>query len=347
MNTAKRILLILALLAIPPLPEALAAARPDLVVTRLSPSLSSQEAGGRLLLDFSLENTGTAAAKNFYVRFYYTTGEMPGPGEAPLTDKFVLSLAPGERLDAKAAVRLPAGLASGPGRFVAVADDANAVLELNEANNVATAPFSVGARQASPALAQGSSAYPSQIQGQASPQSQGQVASPPSEQAPANPEERYYGKPGSGAASAPASAPAGQNAGRGAGNGSGKANLVVTSASIADGPFLPGQDMLVDFEIRNTGGQPAEHFFVAFCLLDGKSTASPSTCPDRQMIQSLAPNTSKGDRGSMLLPFTLAPGQHKLGVIVDFDDKVAESNETDNALSVGFTSLPAPKTEDF
>ncbi|WP_022661179.1 CARDB domain-containing protein [Paucidesulfovibrio longus] len=303
-----------------------AAALPDLALTRLAPSLAAQEPGGRLLLDFSLENTGTAPAENFYVRFYFTTGNLPGPGDAPLTDKLVLRLAPGERLDGRVAVRLPQGLPAGPGQFVAVADDADAVRELNETNNALGAAFSVG-RQAATGLAV-------QPQAPAALSAQATAAAP---SAPASPKERYYGTPGQ-TASGQEPAAAGHPGG---------VDLVLTSAVIPPEQYLPGQTVLVDFEIKNQGGEPAGRFFMAFCLLDGTNTARPETCPDRQMIQGLAPGTAKGDRGSVLLPMHLPAGRHTLAVIADFDDQISESDETNNALSATFTSLPPAKTEDF
>lgn len=324
------LLLILTLGLLLPASAALAAARADLSVTRLTSSRPAQEPGGRLLLDFSLENLGNKAAENFYVRFFYTTSDMPGERDTPLTDKLVLRLEPGERLDSKVAIRLPQDIPTGSGYFVAVVDDAGAVTELSEANNTTKIPFTVGA-QASPAY--GTSAY-----GAATPAPAAIPTGPAPDSATPSGSDRYYGTPATpGQQPAPTTAP----------SGSGKANLVLTSGFIPPELYQPGQNMMVNFEVRNTGAEAVGRFFIAFCILDGQNTAKPSECPDRQMIQGLAPGTSHGEAGSMLVPLDIAPGTHKLGIIVDFDDQIAETTEGDNAMTLTFTTVAGKKTEDF
>lgn len=294
-------------------------AHAGLTVTNLSPSRTAQAPGGRLLLNYTLENQTSSTAKNIYVRFYFTpagSSTLTGP---PLTDTLVLCLEPGQPLHSKVALRLPANTPLGPGQFVAIPQKAGAAPLRANARFAATpgtttAPFTVG--DAAPGLAAtpstGTTSLPS------SPTVPASDGSPiPDASAPTN----------SGTDAAPVSPET-------------PVNLLVVDASVEQGTVAPDQAMLVPFSVRNTGGQEVGPLFIAFCIVDDTGRAVPDQCPDRQMIQSIGAGAIHGSQGTVLLPRDIATGPHTLAVIVDFDDMIRETDETDNARLVRFTVSP-------
>ena len=238
------------------------------------------------------------------MRFYLSQDDRFDPADRKLSDAFVLELKPGEIFSSRVALRLPADAPQGPAHLLAVVDEDKAVKELSKADNTASASLFVGG------------------------------GAPGAQPLPA-----YQPAPAPAYQPAPAPAPAPQpSAPAPAPKGSGGADIVLVSASAPQQVLRPGQQFLVNFEVRNQGSEPSGPFHVAFCFLDQGGQASPANCRDMVQVQSLAPGQSKAEVGEVWLPAYLPPGQHALGVIADYNDTIRESDEGNNARSLSVQS---------
>ncbi|MCX6585764.1 MAG: S8 family serine peptidase [Acidobacteria bacterium] len=114
--------------------------------------------------------------------------------------------------------------------------------------------------------------------------------------------------------------------------------MVVTRASVdltvtavtAPATVTLGQSPNITSAIRNQGTADAGAFRLGYYL----STDATITTGDIQLgtcsYTALAAGANSGCAGPLLFPATLAPGRYYLGVIVDDQNQVAESNETNN-----------------
>ena len=107
------------------------------------------------------------------------------------------------------------------------------------------------------------------------------------------------------------------------------ADLIVTGLTSPDTITL-GERPNITSAIRNQGTADAGAFRLGYYL----STDATITTGDIQLgtcsYTALAAGANSGCAGPLLFPATLAPGRYYLGVIVDDQNQVAESNETNN-----------------
>ena len=105
--------------------------------------------------------------------------------------------------------------------------------------------------------------------------------------------------------------------------------MIVTGLTSPDTITL-GERPNITSAIRNQGTADAGAFRLGYYL----STDATITTGDIQLgtcsYTALAAGANSGCAGPLLFPATLAPGRYYLGVIVDDQNQVAESNETNN-----------------
>jgi len=112
-----------------------AAAAPDLVASSLT-APSSGTAGTSISIGDTVTNSGMAAAGAFDVGIYLSTNNVISTSDTLLGSRTVTSLAVGAGSNGLGTITLPGNLASGTYYLGAIADDSDAVIESNEANNV-------------------------------------------------------------------------------------------------------------------------------------------------------------------------------------------------------------------
>ena len=118
---------------------------PDLSVSSVSAPASSMP-GSSFTTTAVVRNGGTAAAPASTVNFYLAAGVSRGSGDVALGSRDVPALAVGGSAALDLTVTIPAATASGTWHILAVVDEANTVVELNESNNArASSAFTVGA----------------------------------------------------------------------------------------------------------------------------------------------------------------------------------------------------------
>jgi len=116
--------------------------RADLTMTALAAPATGRT-GQTLAVQSTVKNAGQAAAPAFRVTFYLSpSGGIPGAGTA-VGSRMVGGLAAGAMSMATTPVTIPLGLAPGAYFLSAVADDTNAVIEVDETNNGLTATSQV------------------------------------------------------------------------------------------------------------------------------------------------------------------------------------------------------------
>jgi len=117
---------------------------PDLSVSGVTAPASAQP-GQPVTLSAVVHNGGTAGTPASSVSFYLGAGTMRATGDMALGSRSVVSLLPGASATVQLTATLPASLAAGAWRVLAVADEDNLIAEINEANNTgASSTLTVG-----------------------------------------------------------------------------------------------------------------------------------------------------------------------------------------------------------
>jgi subtilase family serine protease len=120
-----------------PLP--LTAYRPEIVITALGTPVVVQ-AGRPMVISHTVRNAGPAAAGPFVIRFFLSADDTPDGSDVLVGTRSLGGLGAGVSSPASLSVTVPATIAAGTYRIVAVADAAGQQAELDETNDVALSP---------------------------------------------------------------------------------------------------------------------------------------------------------------------------------------------------------------
>jgi hypothetical protein len=141
---------VLAALAVP---STAAAARPDLVVTRVADPPATAAPGQSVAVSATVRNRGRGRAKPSALRFLLSLDSRRSADDPRLGDGSVRALKRGKRRQGVATVTIPAVAGGSSWRLIACADGAGAVKEKREGNNcrAAATPIAVTAPPPAPA----------------------------------------------------------------------------------------------------------------------------------------------------------------------------------------------------
>ena len=122
-------------------------------------------------------------------------------------------------------------------------------------------------------------------------------------------------------------------------------DLEVTMLSASPTSAAPGGSVTVTYRLRNTGSTAAGGFTLRFYhSSDATITTSDTYLGSQVQVSSLAASAyypaSANGTVNVTLPGTLTPGSGYIGAIVDYDDSVTETDETNNTRSTPITILP-------
>jgi subtilase family serine protease len=120
-------------------PLALTAYRPEILITALGAPAVVQ-AGRPMVISHTVRNAGPAAAGPFVIRFFLSADDTLGAGDVLVGTRSLGGLGAGVSSPAALGVTLPATIAAGTYRIVAVADAAGQQAELDETNDVTLSP---------------------------------------------------------------------------------------------------------------------------------------------------------------------------------------------------------------
>jgi subtilase family serine protease len=118
---------------------AMTAYRPEILVTMLTAPVVVQ-AGRPMAITHTVRNAGPAPAGPFVIRFFLSLDDRPDAGDVLLGTGAIGSLGAGLSSTAATSVTVPANVASGTYRIIAVADAAGQQAELDETNDVTVSP---------------------------------------------------------------------------------------------------------------------------------------------------------------------------------------------------------------
>lgn len=107
---------------------------PDLTVTTITAPLAVRQ-GQTISVSSTVRNAGGAVSPAMPLRFYLTTGTEPGAGDVLLGSRTVGALAINGASTAATSLVIPATVAPGTYRILAVVDPNGAITERNESNN--------------------------------------------------------------------------------------------------------------------------------------------------------------------------------------------------------------------
>jgi hypothetical protein len=114
----------------------------------------------------------------------------------------------------------------------------------------------------------------------------------------------------------------------------GKPDLVIQNAEISDTTLKGGDNVRLDWEIKNQGTGRAESSDVGIYLSKDSTITTSDTRLDTNSTTALAAGeTDKNESDSFDLPSNLAPGTYYLGILADYQRVIDESNESNNALA--------------
>ncbi|GGG29882.1 CARDB domain-containing protein [Hymenobacter glacieicola] len=119
------------------------AARPDLVILQPALQNTSIVAGNNLGISCLLANQGSAAAGSSTTGYYLSTDNVLSSNDVLLGTAAAGGMVAGSATPSLALVLIPAGTATGNYHVLFVADQASAVTEASETNNVVSVPLSV------------------------------------------------------------------------------------------------------------------------------------------------------------------------------------------------------------
>jgi MYXO-CTERM domain-containing protein len=245
-------------------------ARPDLVVESLSIAPTAAKQGGKVVVTYKVKNNGTATARNFRIRLYYSDNNYITTRDVYLNaQQTITSLAAGASSAAfKSTITVPGNASLGTRYIGAIVDDSATVRELNENNNTRFATLTV---RGTPDLS-----------------------------------VRY---------------------------------LVVSPTTAG-----PGSNMTVTFQLYNGGTDTASNFKVRlYYSTDATITTADTYLNIERTVSSLRSRGSSGYyRVTVAVPTAATPGVRYIGAIVDYDKKVAESNENNNTRAAAFRIPSAP-----
>lgn len=125
---------------------------PDLTVHNASAALDRVYAGEVVAVDAEVANIGSAAAAASQLKYYLSLDPFVGPDDKYLNYDAVAALDEGALGFETANVRVPAGTSDGLYYVLFVADSKDALIELDESNNVVAVPLIVGDYQPLPNL---------------------------------------------------------------------------------------------------------------------------------------------------------------------------------------------------
>ncbi|MBI3890864.1 MAG: putative Ig domain-containing protein, partial [Candidatus Wallbacteria bacterium] len=119
----------------------------------------------------------------------------------------------------------------------------------------------------------------------------------------------------------------------------------LVAAGVAGPPTAQvGGTIGVSGVVRNQGNAPAGNFRVAF-VLSSDTVISPADVPLGQLqLPGLAPSSQTTVTGSFLVPASLFPGGYFVGMMVDPDNVIPESNRANNAVAQATSMQLSPAT---
>jgi hypothetical protein len=121
--------------------------------------------------------------------------------------------------------------------------------------------------------------------------------------------------------------------GPGPGPGPTVTDLVVDSVAYTPADAGPGDQVELQYTVRNMGANPAGGFMVFAYLTGSISPKLSDTWLGSEAETPLDPGESRLGVIEGRIPVGLNPGQYRLGVYADADSEVAESNESNNGKS--------------
>ncbi|HBO97167.1 MAG TPA: peptidase, partial [Candidatus Omnitrophica bacterium] len=104
----------------------------------------------------------------------------------------------------------------------------------------------------------------------------------------------------------------------------------------------PGTSVSLDSTVRNQGVGGVGSFPVGFYLSTDTAITTADTWIGARSISSLAAGASSSATTSVTIPTTIAAGTYYIGVIADYNNTRAESNETNNAMKGNTIKIVLP-----
>jgi subtilase family serine protease len=98
-----------------------------------------------------------------------------------------------------------------------------------------------------------------------------------------------------------------------------------------------GKSLTLSYQIKNVGPTGSAASTSGIYLSNDATITTTDTLIGTDAVAALLAGIARAEGGTFNLPAGLAPGQYYVGVIADYDKKVAELNETNNTASVVFT----------
>lgn len=114
------------------------------------------------------------------------------------------------------------------------------------------------------------------------------------------------------------------------------ANLVGSAFDVTTGPLKAGSSFTINYDIRNLGGGSASSFDVSFYISSNNFISSLDVLLGTTTISGLSGNTTSSYTSTLTLPsvsdsFWSGSRTYYIGMIVDSNNTVSESNESDNS----------------
>lgn len=108
-------------------------------------------------------------------------------------------------------------------------------------------------------------------------------------------------------------------------------DLIGSHFDVIQEPLQPGNKFDIEFKVKNQGAGNAENFVVSFYASDNYWFSPNDTKSGSYTVENLAGNNeTEKITTNLTLPNSLAAGDYFLGMIVDAEDKIAETNKENN-----------------
>nr|VFJ95741.1 MAG: Calx-beta domain-containing protein [Candidatus Kentron sp. LFY] len=126
----------------------------------------------------------------------------------------------------------------------------------------------------------------------------------------------------------------------------GRPDLIISSGN-ATGSFTSGGRVTANVTLGNQGASTSSTFYTRYYLSTNSSITTSDTYLDYDTTYGLSGGSSTGESESFNLPTNLTSGRtYYIGAIVDYDGRVSESNESNNARVLRSFTVPS-LTDDF
>lgn len=128
----------------------------------------------------------------------------------------------------------------------------------------------------------------------------------------------------------------------------GQPNLQVSYFSIGQSAQNPGEPINVSLTIRNDGStRVSGAFYTRLYFSDDETITTSDSFLTSIYINSLDAGESSNYRTKVFIPSSASTGRRYIGAITDYNNRITESNETDNTRSDSLTIYVPEEEKDF